>query len=257
MKGRFAVFVFSLVFWSALERVLPRRARVDDAGRRWGANLGLVAFSWAAVQAFVPFSLIEAAGRAEAAGFGLLNLTLLPFPVKFIVSFVALDLAVYLQHRVFHMSSALWRLHAVHHSDLDLDASSGVRFHPGELVLSALYKGAVVALVGAHFTAVGVFEVLLAAASIFNHSNTAIPGDSVLRRLIVTPDMHRVHHSPARAETDSNFGFLIPWWDRLFGTYKDQPSEPHEKMTLGLAAARDGADLGLWALLARPFRRSA
>lgn len=257
MSWRFGVFLFSLLLWGALERVLPRRARVDDAGRRWGTNLGLVAVCWAAAYVLTPFALMEAAGRAEVAGVGLLNLTMLPFPLKFLLSFVALDLAIYVQHRLFHWSPALWRLHAVHHSDLDLDASTGVRFHPGEIVLSALYKTAVIGLVGAHFTAVGVFEGLLCAASIFNHSNTALPGDSVLRRLVVTPDMHRVHHSPARAETDSNFGFLLPWWDRLFGTYREQPSEPHESMTLGLAGSRDGAALGFWSLLARPFRRSA
>ncbi|UPT73241.1 MAG: sterol desaturase family protein [Elusimicrobiota bacterium] len=256
MSLRFAAFALSLLVWGLAERALPRRARVDDPARRWKANLGLVAAGWA-VHLLIPFALVGAASRAEAAGVGLLHQTMLPYPLKFVLALVALDLAIYLQHRAFHWSPALWRLHAVHHSDLDLDASSGVRFHPGELVLSTLYKLAVVVLLGAHFAAVAVFELILVSASIFNHSNTALPGDRFLRLLVVTPDMHRVHHSPSREETDSNFGFFLPWWDRLFRSYRAQPAEPHESMTLGLAGARDGNALGFWRLLARPFRSAA
>lgn len=259
MSARFWTFAVSLLVWGLAERLLPRRTPVAPAGPRWAANLALAFAGSATAYVLLPWTLVEAASRFEADGIGLLHKTMLPYPLKFLLSLVALDLAIYFQHRLFHWSPALWRLHAVHHSDLDLDASSGARFHPGEIALSALLKSAVIALIGAHFAAVAVFEMALAAASIFNHSNVALPGpvDAVLRRLAVTPDMHRVHHSPDREETDSNFGFLIPWWDFLLGTYRAQPSLPHESMPLGLSGARDPNALGFWRLLARPFRRSA
>ena len=256
---RLAVFVAVLLACAVLERLLPRRTRVAPAGPRWAANLGLVALGALAIRLLLPFAAVEAAYKAEAARFGLLNQCVMPFPLKLLLSFVLLDLLVYAQHRVFHAVPALWRLHAVHHTDLDLDASSGVRFHPGELLLSSIVKSAGAALLGAHFLAVGAFEVVLFSTAIFNHSNIALPGpvDALLRLLTVTPDMHRVHHSPSREETDSNFGFNLPWWDRLFGTYRAQPREPHETMTLGLDGARDPSELGFFSLLGRPFKRAA
>ncbi len=258
-KIGFVVFVGMLAACALLERLLPRRERTAGSGTRWLTNLSLVALSTVIVRVLLPFAVVDAAYEAERYQFGLLNLGSIPYPLKFALSIVLLDLMIYFQHRLFHWSPWLWRLHAVHHTDLDLDASSGVRFHPGEIVLSALIKIAGAALLGAHFLAVAVFEIILFSTSIFNHSNIALPGflDAGLRLITVTPDMHRVHHSPDRDETDSNFGFNLPWWDRLFGTYRAQPREPHETMALGLAGARDPDKLGLFALLARPFRRAS
>lgn len=255
---RLIVFFAVLLSCAFAERLLPRRTPVAERGTRWTANLGLGALG-ALLTALLPLGPVAAAYQAEGLRFGLLNQAPIYFPLKFALSVLLLDLLVYWQHRLFHGPRALWRLHAVHHTDLDLDASSGLRFHPGELILSAAIKTAGAALLGAHFLAVGVFEILLNAASIFSHANIALPGpvDRVLRFVLVTPDMHRVHHSPRRAETESNYGFALPWWDRLFGTYRDQPDEPHEKMPLGLDGARVPAELDFSSLLVRPFRRSA
>ncbi len=255
----FGVFLGVLGFCALAERLLPRRARTAPASSRWFTNLSLGALGAVAVRLLLPFVPVDAAYHAEAARFGLLNTLSIYFPLKFVLSLVLLDLLVYLQHRLFHWSPLLWRLHAVHHTDLDLDAGSGVRFHPGEILLSSLIKSIGAAVLGAHFLAVAVFELVLFSASIFNHANIRLPLalDAALRWVLVTPDMHRVHHSPDRDETDSNFGFNLPWWDRLFGTYRAQPREPHESMALGLASTRDPLTLGLFSLLARPFKRAA
>lgn len=257
-RMRLGVFLAVLLVCAAAERLLPRRGPTAPAGPRWFANLGLAVLGTLAVRLILPFTVAEAAYRAEAARFGLLNRWPIYFPLKFVLSLLLLDLLIYLQHRVFHWSPALWRLHAVHHTDLDLDASSGVRFHPGEILLSALIKTAGAVLFGAHFLAVAAFEVILNATSLFNHANINLgPLDAFLRLFVVTPDMHRVHHSPSREETDSNFGFNLPWWDRLLGTYRARPREPHETMSLGLHGSRNPEDLGLFSLLARPFKRAS
>jgi sterol desaturase/sphingolipid hydroxylase (fatty acid hydroxylase superfamily) len=257
-KIRLGVFLGVLLACALAERVLPRRARTAEAGPRWLANLSLGALGAVAARLLLPFAAVDAAYHAEAMQFGLLNRWSIWYPAKFVLSLVLLDLLIYGQHRLFHWSPALWRLHAVHHTDLDLDASSGVRFHPGEILISTLIKTAGAALLGAHFLAVAVFELLLNASSLFSHANLNLgPLDAALRLLVVTPDMHRVHHSPSREETDSNFGFNLPWWDRLFGTYRAQPREPHETMTLGLDGARDPKALDLFSLLGRPFKRAA
>jgi len=258
MKLRLGVFLGTLLACALAERLLPRRERVAGAGRRWSANLGLSAVGALAAALLLPFTIVEAAYHAEARGIGLLNQRPLYYPLKFALSFILLDLAVYVQHRLFHWSPALWRLHAVHHTDLDLDASTGVRFHPAELLLSAVIKGACVVLLGAHFLAVLAFELALNAAATFNHANLNLGAlDAPARLALVTPDMHRIHHSPGREETDSNFGFILPWWDRLFRTYRAEPREPHESMALGLNGARDPDKLDFFSLLGRPFRRAA
>ncbi|MCM2305206.1 MAG: sterol desaturase family protein [Elusimicrobia bacterium] len=255
---RLGVSLGVLLACAAAERLLPRRVPTAPAGPRWAANLTLAAMGSLAVRLLLPITVVEAAYRAEAVQFGLLNRWSIYFPLKFVLSLLLLDLLIYFQHRLFHWSPALWRLHAVHHTDLDLDASSGVRFHPGEILLSAVVKMAGVALLGAHFLAVVAFEIILNATSLFNHANIRLgPLDALLRLVVVTPDMHRVHHSPSREETDSNFGFNVPWWDRLFGTYRAQPRQPHETMALGLDGARDPEKLDLFALLGRPFKRAA
>jgi sterol desaturase/sphingolipid hydroxylase (fatty acid hydroxylase superfamily) len=176
--------------------------------------------------------------------------------VSIAASVILLDLAIYLQHVLFHAVPALWRLHRMHHADLDFDVSTGGRFHPIEILISMLIKVAVVIAFGIPVVAVLLFEVVLNATSTFNHANVSMPLalDRVLRWLVVTPDMHRVHHSVLRHETDSNFGFNMPWWDRLFGTYRAAPQEGHERMTIGLPVFRDPRELRLDRLLTQPFR---
>ena len=256
---RLACFLGALLLCALVERLFPRRTPVAPSGPRWFANLGLAALGAACARLLLPLAAAEAAYRAEGLRFGLLNQWSIYYPLKFMLSLILLDLLVYWQHRLFHGPRALWRLHAVHHTDLDLDSSSGVRFHPVEILLSAAIKIAGAALLGAHFIAVAVFEIILNVTAIFSHSNIALPGllDRALRLVLVTPDMHRIHHSPSREETDSNFGFALPWWDYLFGTYRPQPREPHESMALGLDGARDPGELELFSLLGRPFKRSA
>ena len=255
---RIGVSLGVLLACAAAERLLPRRVPVAQAGRRGASKLRLAGVGVLAVRLLLPSTGAEAAYDAEAARFGLLNQWPIYFPLKFALSLLLLDLLIYFQHRLFHWSPALWRLHAVHHTDLDLDASSGVRFHPAEILISAAIKIAGATLLGAHFLAVVAFEVILNATALFNHANLNLgPLDALLRLVVVTPDMHRVHHSPSREETDSNFGFNVPWWDRLFGTYRAQPREPHETMALGLDGARDPEKLDLFALLGRPFRRAS
>jgi sterol desaturase/sphingolipid hydroxylase (fatty acid hydroxylase superfamily) len=170
-----------------------------------------------------------------------------------------LDLALYLQHRLFHAVPVLWRLHRMHHADLDVDVTTGVRFHPVEIVLSLLIKLAIIAVIGAPAAAVIIFEVALNATSMFNHANVRVPTrvERWLRRLVVTPDMHRVHHSILTRETDSNFGFNLPWWDRLLGTYRPQPQAGHDGMTIGIADFRTPRDLRLDRMLVQPLRTTA
>jgi sterol desaturase/sphingolipid hydroxylase (fatty acid hydroxylase superfamily) len=192
----------------------------------------------------------------EARGWGLLNTLALPDWLSLALAVLLLDLVIYLQHVMFHAVPALWRLHRMHHADLDLDVTTGARFHPIEILLSMGLKLAAVAALGAPALAVLVFEVLLNATAMFNHANLKIPValDRVLRWVIVTPDMHRVHHSVVPRETNSNFGFNLPWWDRLLGTYRAQPAAGHEAMTIGLEAFRAPRDLRLDRMLVQPFR---
>ena len=255
---RLTIFILTLGACVLAERLAPRRVRVASAVSRSAVNLGLLLVSFVVVRLLVPFAPIETAYRVEGARWGLLNLVSIWLPLKILLTCAILDLAIYVQHRVFHAVPALWRLHAIHHSDLDLDASSGVRFHPLELALSTLWKCAVASFFGLHFLGVALYEVLLSSSAIFNHSNLHLGFlDHLVRLVAVTPDLHRVHHSPSREETDSNFGGIVPWWDRLFGTYRPEPKEDHSTMTLGLSGARSQDALGLGALLARPFKRSA
>jgi sterol desaturase/sphingolipid hydroxylase (fatty acid hydroxylase superfamily) len=208
------------------------------------------------VRILFPAGAVGLALLAEAKGWGLLKVWQVPGWVAVAVSVVALDLAIYLQHVMFHAVPALWRLHRMHHADQDFDVTTGARFHPVEIVLSMVLKLAVVAALGAPAVAVLVFEVLLNATAMFNHSNVRLPPalDRLVRWLIVTPDMHRVHHSVLETETNSNFGFNLPWWDRLFGTYRDQPEAGHEAMTIGVRQFRDAEEQRLDRMLTQPFR---
>ena len=195
------------------------------------------------------------AALAQERGWGLFNNLELPAALAIVVSAIALDLLIYLQHVMFHAVPALWRLHRMHHADLDIDVTTGARFHPIEIVLSMLIKLAAVAVLGAPAVAVVIFEVLLNATAMFNHANLRLPEgvDRFLRLVVVTPDMHRVHHSIVPAETNSNFGFNLPWWDRLLGTYRAQPAAGHEAMTIGIEQFRTPKDLRLDRLLVQPF----
>jgi sterol desaturase/sphingolipid hydroxylase (fatty acid hydroxylase superfamily) len=192
-------------------------------------------------------------------GWGMLNYFRLPDWLAVLLAVALLDLVIYWQHVLFHAVPVLWRLHRMHHTDLDLDVTSGARFHPVEIVLSMGVKMVAVMALGPPVVAVVLFEVLLNGAAMFNHSNISIPGpvDRVLRLMLVTPDMHRVHHSVIPQETNSNYGFNLPWWDRLFGTYRAQPMEGHAGMTLGIEAFRLPRDLRLDSMLLQPFKGSA
>jgi sterol desaturase/sphingolipid hydroxylase (fatty acid hydroxylase superfamily) len=246
--------VFAIVaLWEALA---PRR-RAEFARRdRWPHNLGLLVLDGVMLRLVAPGAAIAVAIAGEAHGWGLVNALALPAWLAVPLAVILLDLAIYFQHVTFHAVPALWRLHRVHHTDLEFDVTTGTRFHPIEILISTLIKMAAVAAIGAPAIAVLAFEVLLNATAMFNHANGRMPAglDRWVRLLVVTPDMHRVHHSVAYNETNSNFAFNLPWWDRLFGTYRAQPAAGHEAMTIGVDAFRSPADLRLDRLLVQPFR---
>jgi sterol desaturase/sphingolipid hydroxylase (fatty acid hydroxylase superfamily) len=237
----------------------PRRSQTSGRGWRWPNNLGLVVVDTLLVRILFPTAAVGVALVAEARGAGLFNV--LPFPawIDVVASVILLDLAIYLQHVLFHAVPILWRLHRMHHADLEIDVSTGLRFHPIEILLSMVVKLALVIALGAPALSVLIFEVLLNATSMFNHSNIYIPEsvDGIIRSFIVTPDMHRVHHSIQARETNSNFGFNLSWWDRLFGTYRAQPAAGHEGMTIGIEQFRDPRELRLDRMLLQPFRGDA
>lgn len=254
---RLAAFAGVLGAMAAWELLAPRRALELPRRARWPANLGIVVLNGLALRVLFPAAAVGAAVFAQASGWGVLHLFGLPWWLALLAGIVALDLAIYLQHVLFHAVPALWRLHRVHHADLDIDVTTGARFHPVEILLSMLIKFAIIAALGVPPEGVLLFEVLLNATSMFNHANVRMPAalDRVLRCFIVTPDMHRVHHSVERDETDSNFGFNLALWDRLFGTYRDQPRAGHEAMRIGIPEFRDRADCAaLPGMLALPFR---
>ncbi|HXG08341.1 MAG TPA: sterol desaturase family protein [Gemmataceae bacterium] len=238
---RLGFFVGVLVVMALWELAAPRRRLTTSKPLRWLSNLGLAALNTAVLRLLLPMGAVGVALLAEARGWGLLNNLPLPAWVAVPVAVIVLDLAIYLQHVMFHAVPVLWRLHMVHHADLDFDFTTGVRFHTAEMVLSLGIKLAVVLVLGPPALAVLIFEVLLNATSMFNHANVRMPAgiDRVLRLVLVTPDMHRVHHSVNPRETNSNFGFNLPWWDFLFGTYRARPAAGHEAMTIGLSEVRD------------------
>ena len=249
--------VFAAV--AAWEILAPRRTLTAARRARWPGNLGIVLLNTLIVRAILPAGAVGIALAAEAKEFGLLHAVAIPFWLKAVIGFVALDLAIYLQHVLFHAVPALWRLHRMHHADLGFDVTTGARFHPIEIVFSMLIKAAAIAALGAPAVAVLAFEIALSATAMFNHANARLPLglDRWVRLVVVTPDMHRVHHSAVPVETNSNFGFNLPWWDRLFGTYRAQPAAGHEAMTLGLAVFRDARELRLDKMLTQPFRGEA
>jgi len=203
-----------------------------------------------------PAGAVGFAVLAEARGWGLFRVMHLSAWSANVAAFVLLDLAIYFQHRIFHYVPVFWRLHRMHHADLDVDVTTGARFHPVEILLSLGIKLVVIVTLGAPPLAVLLFEIALNATSMFNHSNVRVPPafERLLRWLVVTPDMHRVHHSILRRETDSNFGFNFPWWDRLFATYRPEPEAGHERVTLGIEQFRDPKELRLDRMLVQPLR---
>ena len=247
--GIFAV----MAFW---EFRMPRRAQSFARTLRWPNNLGIVLLNTVILRIVFPATAVSLALIGEQSGWGLLNNIEFPYWLSVICAVIFLDFAIYLQHVLFHAVPALWRLHRMHHADLDFDVTTGARFHPIEIILSMVIKIGVIVSLGAPALAVLIFEVLLNATAMFNHGNVRIPAkiDNMLRWLLVTPDMHRVHHSVIVEETNSNFGFNLTWWDRLFGTYRSQPREGHENMTIGIEDYREGRDLWLDRMLLQPFR---
>ncbi len=250
-------FFFGILAVMALwEWLAPRRVLTVSKAQRWANNLGIVFLNTLLLRVLFPAAAVGMAVFAHSQGWGLFNHFETPYALAVLTSVVAMDFAIYLQHVMFHAVPALWRLHRVHHADLDFDVTTGARFHPVEIVLSMLIKFAVIAALGPPALAVVIFEVLLNATAMFNHSNVRIQRavDAVLRWLVVTPDMHRVHHSVEDDEANSNFGFNLPWWDRLLGTYRAQPRAGHEAMTIGINTFRDPKRVDiLWSMLALPF----
>ncbi len=252
---------FALIFAAVAlaEAAMPRRKRLFARSARWPGNIAVAAINTAAVSILIPVTAVAAAIAAERGGIGLLHARALPGAVTFVAGVLALDFAIYLQHVMFHAVPLLWRLHRMHHADLDFDVTTGFRFHPGEIILSMLIKIGVVISLGPPPLAVLAFEVLLNGTSMFNHGNLAIDEhtDRWLRWLVVTPDMHRVHHSIVRDETNSNFGFNLPWWDWIMGTYLAQPAAGHLAMTIGIEQFRSPEELGLMRMLTQPIREPA
>jgi len=253
---RLAAFAGIFAVMAAWEILAPRRDQKLGRRTRWSGNIGIVIVDAVLVRLVFPITAVGLALVAEARGWGLFYVLDLPTWLSVPLAVMALDLAIYLQHVLFHAVPTLWRLHRMHHADLELDVTTGTRFHPIEIILSMGIKLGAVAAMGVPAVAVLAFEVLLNATSIFNHSNVRIPAwvDRGLRWIVVTPDMHRVHHSILAPETNSNFGFNLPWWDRLFGTYRDQPSAGHLGMTIGIEQFREPAEQRLGCMLTQPFR---
>ena len=253
---RLAAFAGIFAVMAAWEILAPRRDQKLGRRTRWSGNIGIVIVDAVLVRLVFPITAVGLALVAEARGWGLFYVLDLPTWVSVPLAVMALDLAVYLQHVLFHAIPTLWRLHRMHHADLELDVTTGTRFHPIEIILSMGIKLGAVSAMGVPAVAVLAFEVLLNATSIFNHSNVRIPAwvDRGLRWIVVTPDMHRVHHCILAPETNSNFGFNLPWWDRLFGTYRDQPAAGHLGMTIGIEQFREPAEQRLGCMLTQPFR---
>ena len=244
---------------TALEAWLPRRKRRFSRTQRWTTNFGVMIADYIAVAAVtfvIPITATLTAIWAETSGWGLLNFVGWPVWLEWLIAFLVLDFVIWGQHLITHKIPVLWRLHRVHHSDEDLDATSAVRFHPLEIIFSIFVKSLAVVLLGAPAVVVVLFEATVNGTAVFNHANFRLPlgVDKWVRYLLVTPDMHRVHHSIIHRETDSNYGFALSIWDRIFGTYNDQPEKGHEGMTIGLEEWQDDAPTKLGWTLALPFR---
>ncbi len=254
---RLSFFFGIFALMAAWEIKAPKRPLSVSKKMRWSSNLGLVFLNSAILRLLFPAAAVGVAAFAEQQGWGLLNYHPLPLALSVVISVVAMDLVIYLQHVLVHAVPTLWRLHRVHHADLDYDVTTGARFHPLEIILSMLIKFATIVVLGPPVVAVVLFEVILNAMAMFNHGNVGLPAalERWLRLIVVTPDMHRVHHSVEDNETNSNFGFNLSIWDRLFGTYIAQPRAGHDKMSIGIHHYRDPQQVArLPGMLALPFR---
>lgn len=249
----FFIFIFAVVAF--YETKLPRRQLTVSKTSRWIINIGIVVINSIAPRFFFSAGAVGVAYWVDQHGWGIMNILRLPYFVSVIASVLILDFIIYLQHVMFHAAPAFWRLHMIHHADLDFDVTTGVRFHPIEILLSMVIKSAAILALGPPVLGVILFEVLLNGTAMFNHSNIKLPEskDKILRLFVVTPDMHRVHHSVFPNETNSNFGFNLPWWDWLLGTYRSQPRLGHEGMTIGLNQFREPTRLTLPWILVLPF----
>lgn len=252
---RLSIFAGLLALFIALETLLPKKKRVMPRARRWATNIAIVGIDTVLVRVLFPIAAVGIAIWASANGWGIFNFLDAPLWVSLPASIIALDFLIYVQHRIFHRVPFFWAMHKVHHTDRDLDVTSALRFHPAEIVVSMIYKFACVTLLGAPAAAVIAFEILLNSCAMFNHANLRLPTrlDKAIRLILVTPDMHRVHHSVIKRETNSNYGFCLPWWDRVFGTYNDQPLGGHDAMSIGLLEYQDDKPGELLYSLALPI----
>jgi len=251
--ARLGSFAGVLIILLIAETRFQKKERVDARGRRAVKNLGLVLLDNLVVRLFVPVVPATLAVFAESQGWGIFNYWEMPIVVQWVATLLVFDFIIYMQHLMFHAVPVLWRLHLIHHADLDIDATTGLRFHPVEIIISLFIKMGAVAAFGFPAGAVILFEIILNATAMFNHANLYLPPalDRIIRAVIVTPDMHRVHHSVIIRESNSNFGFNLSWWDRLCGTYQAQPEAGHKDMVIGLSQYRQ--PLSLWRILLMPF----
>ncbi len=254
---RFGFFFGIFILFSVLEILKPRRNLRTSKGNRWTTNIGITIVDTALLRLIFSSGAVGFAIFVSERKLGFFNMTGIPYWMVVVLSVIILDFIIYLQHVMFHMIPLFWRLHRMHHTDLDIDVTSGTRFHPLEILLSMGIKIGAIFFLGTPPLSVLIFEIVLNATSMFNHSNIYIPIglDRILRLFVVTPDMHRVHHSVIIKEFNSNFGFNIPWWDRFLGTYRSQPKMGHKDMTIGLAQLRDEKKLSLFHILIQPFTR--
>jgi len=252
---RFGIFIFIFFVFAILEVLAPRLRLATSKVSRWSSNLGITLLNSFLVHSVMILSPVAIALLTREKSWGILNFIPLPSWIEVILAVLFLDFIIYLQHIAFHFYPPLWKLHLVHHTDIDFDVTTALRFHPLEIFISLGIKMVAITLIGAPVLAVLIFEIVLNSTAMFNHSNLYLPKslDQFLRLFLVTPDMHRVHHSILKEETNSNYGFNVPWWDRIFQTYRDQPKKRHEGITIGLEGFRNPRQLHLFRLLILPF----
>ena len=256
---RLVLFIGLFTLFAGMEWALPRRTRRASQPRRWATNWAIIildTLTLRLVALAIPLLAVGAAIDAQSKGWGLLNQFDMPFALNLMLTILIFDLAIWAQHVASHKIPALWRIHRVHHADRDMDVTTAIRFHPIEIALSMLLKIGLVYLIGPAAWAIVIFEVVLNGSAMFNHANIKLPLwlDKVLRLFMITPDMHRIHHSVKRSEHDTNYGFALSWWDRMFGTYTLNPAEGHEEMKVGLQWQDDRPNRLAWSL-SLPFRK--
>ncbi len=255
---RLSVFASLFFLMALLETIKPRRKRSFTRRERWFSNLGILVLGAIIARLILPWVPVGVAIYAQANGIGVLQYLDIPNVPFIMIGVLLLDFLIYVQHMFMHKVPILWRLHRLHHADLDYDVTTGIRFHPIEIILSLLYKMGLILLLGVDPVSVILFEVILNGMAMFNHANFKIPVsiDRILRLVFVTPDMHRIHHSAIQRETDSNYGFNISLWDRVCKTFVAQPEKGHDDMTIGLDYFRDKSQLRIDKMLSQPFKKA-